>query len=293
MWSAATLALDFLVQADDGAVQGMALHTRLAVWWKFPRVEQLPQTVPVDLFLSLSLSLPLDRLCAGTYGLTSVLIVFWMVVVALSVERRITLHRRALWLEYFTVGWNVVEALVAIGAGVIAGSVALIGFGADSAIEVISAVGLLWRLRKAGPHATVSEASAAEKRALYVVAITFFLLAIYITWEAVKSLISREEPLTSPVGIILAVLSLAVMPTLAFAKQRIGKEMGSRALVADSKETWVCSYLSLTLLLGVGAYAVVGWWWADPVGALAMLPIILWQGWEALAEAREPAGRED
>jgi cation diffusion facilitator family transporter len=215
-----------------------------------------------------------------------------MVVVALPVERRITLHRRALWLEYFTVGWNVVEAVVAIGAGVIAGSVALIGFGADSTIEVISAVGLLWRLRRAGPHATVSEEGAAEKGALYVVAITFFLLAMYIAWEAATSLISREEPLTSPVGIILAVLSLAVMPTLAIVKQRVGKEMGSRALVADSKETWVCSYLSLTLLLGVGAYAVVGWWWADPVGALAMLPVIIWQGWETLAEARERAGHD-
>ena len=148
-----------------------------------------------------------------------------MAVVTLPAERRVALHRRALWLEYFTVGWNVVEAVVAIGAGLIAGSVALIGFGADSAIEVISAVCLLWRLRKAGPDATVREEGAAEKRALYVVAITFFLLAIYITWEAVTSLISREEPLTSPLGIILAVLSLAVMPTLAFAKQRIGNEM--------------------------------------------------------------------
>jgi cation diffusion facilitator family transporter len=210
----------------------------------------------------------------------------------LTPVRREQLHHRALWLEYFTVGWNVVEGVVAIGAGVIAGSVALIGFGADSAIEVISSLGLLWRLRKAGPHAAVGEESAAEKRALYVVAITFFLLAIYITWEAVKSLISREEPLTSPVGIILAVLSLAVMPTLAVIKQRVGKEMGSRALVADSKETWVCSYLSLTLLLGVGAYAVLGWWWADPVGALAMLPVILWQGWETLGEARERGERD-
>lgn len=215
-----------------------------------------------------------------------------MVVAALPVERRITLHRRALWVEYITVGWNVVEAVVAIGAGLIASSVALIGFGADSTIEVISAVGLLWRLRRAGPHATVSEEGAAEKRALYVVATTFFLLAFYITWEAVMSLISREEPLTSPVGIILAVLSLAIMPTLAIVKQRVGKEMGSRALVADSKETWVCSYLSLILLLGVGAYAVAGWWWADPVGALAMLPIIIWQGWETLAEAGERAGQE-
>ncbi len=211
-----------------------------------------------------------------------------MVVVSLSAERRIALHRRALWLEYSTVGWNVVEAVVAIGAGAIAGSVALIGFGADSAIEVISAVGLLWRLRKAGPHAAVNEESAAEKRALYVVAVTFFVLAGYITWEAVRSLISREPPLTSPVGIILAVVSLLVMTGLASVKQRTGREMGSRALVADSKETWVCSYLSLALLLGVGAYAVFGWWWADPVGALAMLPVILWQGWETLAEAREP-----
>jgi divalent metal cation (Fe/Co/Zn/Cd) transporter len=238
------------------------------------------------------LMLDLFHLSTGSRVLQVFPAVFWMVVAALSLERRITLHRRALWLEYLTVGWNLVEAVVAISAGVIAGSVALIGFGADSAIEVISAVGLLWRLRRAGPHATLSEEGAAEKRALYVVAITFFLLAIYITWEAMKSLISREEPLTSPVGIILAVLSLTVMPTLAILKQRVGKEMGSRALVADSKETWVCSYMSLSLLLGIGAYAVVGWWWADPVGALAMLPVIIWQGWETLAEAREPAGHE-
>jgi divalent metal cation (Fe/Co/Zn/Cd) transporter len=197
------------------------------------------------------------------------------------------LHRRALWLEYFTVGWNIVEGVVAIVAGVIAGSVALIGFGADSAIEVASAVGLLWRLRKAGPDAPVSEESAAEKRALYVVAATFFLLAVYITYESVTALIRHEEPLTSPVGVVLAALSLAVMPALAFAKQYVGKQMGSSALVADAKETWVCSYLSLSLLIGVGAYALLGWWWADPIGALAMLPVIVWQGWETFAEARE------
>jgi divalent metal cation (Fe/Co/Zn/Cd) transporter len=157
---------------------------------------------------------------------------------------------------------------------------------------LISAVGLLWQLRKARPHAAVTKERAAEKP-LYVVAVTLFLLDLYITWEAAKSLISREEPLTSPVGIILAGLSLAVMTARASVKQRVGKEMGSRVLVADSKETWVCSYLSLSLLLGVGAYAVVGWWWADPVGALAMLPIMLWQGWETLAEARERADRKD
>jgi divalent metal cation (Fe/Co/Zn/Cd) transporter len=204
-----------------------------------------------------------------------------------TTTRRVTLHRRALRLEYVTIGWNVIEAVVAIGAGIVAGSVALIGFGVDSGIEVISAVGLLWRLRKAGPHAPVAEESAAEKRALYVVSITFFLLAAYISIEAVSSLLQREEPLTSPVGIVLSILSLVVMPVLAFVKQRTGQQMGSRALVADSKETWVCSYLSLALLVGVGAYALLGWWWADPVGALAMLPIIVWQGWETLAEARE------
>jgi len=208
-------------------------------------------------------------------------------------ERRDALHRRALLLEYSTIDWNVMEAVVAIGAGVLAGSVALIGFGADSAIEVLSAVGLLWRLRKAGPHAPIEEESEAEKRALCVVAITFFLLASYITYEGITSLWTHQEPLTSPVGIALSLLSLVVMPILAYAKQRTGKQMGSRALVADSKETWVCSYLSLALLIGIGSYALFGWWWADSVGALVMLPVIVWQGWETLTEAREPNAHTD
>ena len=212
---------------------------------------------------------------------------------AVSLERRRELHRRAVWLEYFTVGWNIIEGVVAIGAGIIAGSVALIGFGVDSSIEVISALGLLWRLRKAGPEATVAEESGAERRALYVVAATFFLLAAYITYEAVTSLLGREEPDRSTVGLVLSVLSLVIMPALAWWKQRTGREMGSRALVADAAETWVCSYLSLALLAGVGLYALFGWWWADPVGALAMLPVILWQGWETLGEARERDDHEE
>jgi divalent metal cation (Fe/Co/Zn/Cd) transporter len=206
---------------------------------------------------------------------------------ALSLERRRGLHRRALWLEYFTVGWNVIEGVVAIGAGIIAGSVALVGFGVDSSIEVISALGLLWRLRTAGPEASVAEESGAERRALYLVAATFLLLAAYITYEAGTALLEREAPDRSTVGLVLSVLSLLIMPALAYWKQRTGREMGSRALVADSVETWVCSYLSLALLAGVGLYALFGWWWADSVGALAMLPVILWQGWETLGEARE------
>jgi cation diffusion facilitator family transporter len=193
-------------------------------------------------------------------------------------------------LEWFTVSWNVIEAVVAIGAGIIAGSVALIGFGVDSGVEVISAIGLLWRFRTAGPDAEAGEESAAEKRALYVVAATFFLLAVYIAYQAGRALLARKEPLTSPVGVALSVLSLIVMPALAYAKQRTGHEMGSHALIADSRETWVCSYLSLALLVGVGAYALFGWWWADPIGGLAMLPIVVWQGWETLREAREHDG---
>ena len=211
---------------------------------------------------------------------------------AVSLQRRRELHRRALWLEYFTVGWNVIEGVVAIGAGILAGSVALIGFGVDSSIEVISALGLLWRLRTAGPTASVAEESSAERPALYVVAATFFLLATYITYEAITALLSHEAPDRSTVGLVLSVLSLLIMPALAYMKQRTGLQMGSRALVADAAETWVCSYLSLALLAGVGLHALFGWWWADPVGALAMLPVILWQGWETLGEAREHEDEE-
>jgi divalent metal cation (Fe/Co/Zn/Cd) transporter len=204
-----------------------------------------------------------------------------------ALDRRRALHRRALSLEYFTVGWNVLEAVVATGAGLVAGSVALVGFGVDSGIEVLSAVGLLWRLRTAGPEATLAEERGAERRALYVVAGTFFLLAAYIAYEAGTALLGREEPERSAVGLVLSVLSLLIMPVLAYGKQRTGRELGSRALVADSVETWVCSYLSLALLAGVGLHELFGWWWADAVGALAMLPVIVWQGWETLAEARE------
>ena len=146
---------------------------------------------------------------------------------------------------------------------------------------------LLWRLYRAGPNASDEEHGAAEKRALYLVAATFFLLAGYISYEAIGALAWGEGPESSTVGLVLSVLSILVMPTLAYGKQTIGREMGSRALQADAVETWVCSYLSLALLAGVGLNAAFGWWWADPVGALAMLPVILWQGWETLEEARE------
>jgi cation diffusion facilitator family transporter len=208
-------------------------------------------------------------------------------VAVLNPARREELHRRGLLLEWFTVAWNVIEGVVAIGVGIATGSVSLVAFGADSFIEVISAVALLWRLRKAGPHASAEERGAAERKALYLVAATFFLLAAYITYEAMRALLSYEGPENSTVGLVLSVVSLLVMPALAYGKQRTGREMGSEALKADAVETWVCSYLSLALLAGVGLNAAFGWWWADPVGALAMLPVILWQAWETLGEARE------
>jgi divalent metal cation (Fe/Co/Zn/Cd) transporter len=208
-------------------------------------------------------------------------------------SRKERLHRKGVRLEVFTVAWNVVEAVVAVGVGIAVGSVALVGFGVDSGIEVVSAVALLWRLLKAGPHASVPEESAAERKALYLVAATFFLLALYILYEAVGALLSGEGPESSTVALVLSAVSLVIMPILAYLKGRTGREMGSRALVADSAETWVCSYLSLALLLGVGLNAAFGWWWADPMGALAMLPVIVWQGWETLGEAREGDDDDD
>lgn len=197
------------------------------------------------------------------------------------------LHGRAVRLEWFTVSWNVIEAAVAIGAGIGAGSAALIGFGVDSGIEVTSATALLWRLRRAGPHARLDDQEHAERRALYLVAATFAALATYILIEATTALLTRESPGTSVVGVMLAVASLIVMPLLAIGKQRTGRAMGSRALEADGAEAWVCAWLSVGLLLGLGLHAWFGWWWADPVGALMMEPVIVWQAWETYHEARE------
>jgi cation diffusion facilitator family transporter len=210
-----------------------------------------------------------------------------------TLGRKERLHRRGLWLEWFTVAWNVVEAVVAIGVGLVVGSVALVGFGVDSGIEVISAVALLWRLYRAGPNASAEEHGDAERKALYLVAATFFLLAAYILYEAIGALLSGEGPEATTVALVLSIVSILIMPTLAYLKSRTGREMGSRTLVADSVETFVCAYLSVALLAAVGLNAVFGWWWADPLGALAMLPVILWQGWETLEEAREDEGEED
>jgi len=196
-----------------------------------------------------------------------------------------TLHKKALLSEYFTVGWNVVEGIIAITAGVIAGSIALVGFGLDSYIEVASGLVLIWRLRKHGFDD--EEEEAAEKKAVFFVGATFFLLAFYVIYESGKKLIFQEQPEESLIGIILAAVSLIVMPFLALYKKKIAIEIKSRALRADALETLACSYLSLTLLLGLGANYLFGWWWADPVAALTMVYFLVKEGWEAIREARE------
>ncbi len=196
------------------------------------------------------------------------------------------LHRKARRLEWLTTLWNVVEAAVAIGSGSIAGSTALVAFGVDSLIEVSSSVVVLWRLLKAGPDAKPEESEHADRRAYLLVGITFFLLAAYVAQDAVRALLGRAVPESSPVGIGLAIASLIAMPTLAMAKQRTGREMGSRALEADAMETWLCAYLSATLLIGLALNSTLRIGWADPVAGLTMVPFMVWQGRRTILEAR-------
>jgi divalent metal cation (Fe/Co/Zn/Cd) transporter len=186
--------------------------------------------------------------------------------------------RRGRWLEYLTVGWNSLEAVIAIGAGLVAGSIALVGFGLDSIIEVSSGAALLWRLHMDAPE----KRERAETIALKIVGTSFLALAAYVAFDAAKSLIAREPPEASYTGIGLAALSLVVMPLLARAKRKVAASINSRALQADSRQTDICAYLSAILLGGLLLNAIFGWWWADPIAALIMTPIIVKEGIEAL-----------
>ena len=191
----------------------------------------------------------------------------------LTVNERGNSIRRGKLLEYFTIGWNSLEAIIAVGAGVIAGSIALVGFGIDSVIEVSSGAILLWRLTS-GEHR--------EQLALKLVGVSFLALAAYVAFDAIKSLWFREPPEASYVGIALAAFSVVVMPILARAKRKVAANLNSRAMQADSRQTDICAYLSAILLVGLGLNALFGWWWADPVAALLMIPIIAKEGVEAL-----------
>jgi divalent metal cation (Fe/Co/Zn/Cd) transporter len=191
-----------------------------------------------------------------------------------SSDKHIGHLRQGRKLEYFTIGWNMVEAGVAVGAGWLAGSIALVGFGVDSLIESISGSILLWRL--ASPDHDESR----EQTALKLVGISFLILAAYVAFDALKSLLTYEPPDTSLVGIGLSVVSLILMPILAHAKRRSASDLNSRAMKADSRQTDLCAYLSAILLGGLVLNALWGWWWADPVAALIMVPIIAREGLE-------------
>jgi len=177
--------------------------------------------------------------------------------------------RRGLRLEYLTLGYNCIEAIVALGSGAAAGSVALVGFGIDSLIEMSSGSVMLWRLNSGASN---------ERLAQKLVGASFFALAGYVFYEAVESLFKGERPEISWPGIALALLSATIMPFIARAKRSVGRNISSAAMVADSKQTQLCAYLSVILLGGLALNALFGWWWADPVAALAMVPIVVREG---------------
>jgi divalent metal cation (Fe/Co/Zn/Cd) transporter len=186
--------------------------------------------------------------------------------------------RSALVLEYFSLAWNFLETFVGLAAGLASGSVALIGFALDSVVESSSAAALIWRLRREQSGGASTEEI--ERRAVRIVGAAFFALAIYIGVEATIDLVTRSKPEASTLGIVLAAVSVVVMPLLALRKRRMAQALDSRSLEADSGQTWLCSYISAFLLVGLGANAAFGWWWADPLAALVIAGLALREGRE-------------
>jgi len=178
-------------------------------------------------------------------------------------------------LEYFTIGWNTLEGIVSVIAGAFAGSISLVGFGLDSFIEVASGIALLWRM---SVDAHESRRQQNEKLSLRIVGVCFLALAAYVAFESARDLITKNSPEHSVAGIIIAIVSLIVMPLLSKAKRRVGRQLGSAAMHADARQTEFCTYLSAILLGGLLLNMALGWWWADPIAALVMLPIIAKEG---------------
>jgi divalent metal cation (Fe/Co/Zn/Cd) transporter len=188
---------------------------------------------------------------------------------------------QALRLEYLTVGWNVVEGAVAVGAAIAAGSVALMGFGIDSFVECASGSVLIWRLLAERRQASVTTIEQVERRAQRLVAVSLFALAAYIIGDAAYSLLTGERPAPSTVGMIVTAVSLGVMWWLARAKLRAARALGSRSLESDAFQTTACWWLSLAALVGIGLNAALSWWWADPVAAVVISLLIIHEGREA------------
>ncbi len=192
-------------------------------------------------------------------------------LLARSMERQAVLNRRIRLFAAATITYNVIEAVVALWAGNVADSAALIGFGLDSIIEVTSALALSWQFSSKNPERR-------EKLTLRIIAISFFALAAFVAMDAVRSLTGGEEAQHSTTGIVIAALSLAIMPVLSWAQRRAGRELGSRTAVADSKQTLLCTYLSAVLLVGLVLNSTLGWWWADAGAALAIAGIAVREG---------------
>lgn len=187
--------------------------------------------------------------------------------------------RRGQRLTWATIAYNSLEAVLSIGAGLLAGSVALVGFGLDSILELTSSLAGLWRLRA---DSAPAQRAHAERLALRTIGISFLLLAAYVFVEALRTLLTRESPEESLLGIAIAIGSLVAMPLLARAKRRVAAQLSSRALTAEARQTELCTYLSAILLAGLTLNALLGWWWADPLAALVMVPLIAWEGIEAV-----------
>jgi divalent metal cation (Fe/Co/Zn/Cd) transporter len=196
------------------------------------------------------------------------------VVDGVDQQRRTLLSRRVLLLVAATIGYNIIEATIALGAGAVASSTALIGFGLDSIIEVASAAAVAWQFSGKDPEAR-------ERHALKVIALSFFALAAYVTAESVRSLLGGDTAGHSPTGIALAAVSFVVMPVLSYAQRRAGRELGSASAVADSKQTLLCTYLSGVLLVGLLLNSLLGWSWADPVVALVIAVVAVKEGRDA------------
>ena len=190
------------------------------------------------------------------------------------------LRRRALRLAYFIIAWDVLEAIVAVGAGLAAGSIALLGFGIDSSIEVFAATVVVWQLRGGG--------DARRALALRLIAVSFLLLAGYVAFESVRDLVTQDKPGVSLIGIVLNAVALAAMVPIALVQRRTGKALDNDVVIAQSSETWLSNYLSISLLAGLGLNALLGWWWADPAVALAVAGLAAYSGRAAWCEAREP-----
>jgi cation diffusion facilitator family transporter len=201
-------------------------------------------------------------------------------------------YRRGLHLEYFTVGYNILEAAASIVFGGIANSIALIGFGMDSIVESLSGLVLIWRLRQ---HGRISEEAEEriERRAAKLVAITFFMLGSYVLFQSIRKLLVVEVPEPSLPGIIIATASIIVMPLLARLKRKTGQDIESRALLADARETLACAFLSVALLVGLGANYLFGFWQADPIAGLIIVAFLYREGWEGWKESGEKEVRSE